>query len=261
MALDVLSDHRSKNLPDQPGEPWLTVGRYRFCSRILVGIEQYTSIPLIKQVLEASGADVFITTVDPDGGRSSLLLSDLADEIPLEAYTWIGTTSFARTADSALRTVEILRRTCGIDVIKLDVRTPDNRPDNAQTTAVAERLRADGLTVLPFILPDLATAKHLEDIGCAAIRVMASPVASGRGIPDPAPLRQIIEQASIPVVIEGGLGTAHHASRAMELGAAAVLVNTALAKASDPGLMAAAMKHAVTAGRLAYQSRPQLCVA
>jgi thiazole synthase len=260
MTLQVLGDHR-KSSPAQSSEPWLTAGPYRFRSRILVGIEQYTSIPLIKQVLEASGADVFITTVDPDGGRSSLLLSDLADELPLDEYTWIGTTSFARSADSALRTVEILRRTCGIDVIKLDVRTPDNRPDNAQTVTVAERLRCDGLTVLPFILPDLAVAKHLEDIGCAAIRVMASPVASGRGIVDPRPLRQIIDRARVPIVIEGGLGTAHHASQAMELGAAAVLVNTALVKASDPGLMAAAMKHAVTAGRLAYQSKPRLRVA
>jgi thiazole synthase len=261
MTLHVLDDHREESPSGQWDEPWLTAGRYSFRSRILVGIEQYTSIPLIKEVLQASAADVFITTVDPDGMRSSLLLSDLADEVPLEAYTWIGTTSFARSADSALRTVEILRRTCGIDVIKLDVRTLDNRPDNGQTITVAERLREDGLTVLPFILPDLAVARHMEDIGCAAIRVMASPVASGRGIADPRPLREIIEAAGIPVIIEGGLGTAHHASQAMELGAAAVLVNTALAKASSPGLMAAAMKHAVMAGRLAFQSKPELAVA
>jgi thiazole synthase len=261
MSVQVLDNHRAGQPPEAREEPWLTVGKYRFRSRILVGIEQYQSIPLIKQVLQASGADVFITTVDPDGMRSSLLLSDLAEEIPLEAYTWIGTTSFARSADSALRTVEILRRTCGIDVIKLDVRTPDNRPDNAQTIMVAEKLLADGLTVLPFILPDLADAQRLAELGCAAIRIMASPVASGRGIADPRPLQEIIEHSRVPVVIEGGLGTAHHASRAMELGAAAVLVNTALARAASPGLMAAAMRHAVTAGRLAYQSRPELCVA
>jgi len=226
-----------------------------------VGIEQYDSIPLIRQVLEASDADIFITTVDPDGMRSSLLLSDLADEVPLEKYTWVGTTSFARSADGALRTVDILRRTCAIEIIKLDVRTQDNRPQNQQTIKVAEQLLADGLTVLPFILPDPRDARRLEEAGCAAIRVMASPVGSGLGITDAPALRQIIEQCQVPVIIEGGLGTAHHVSLAMELGAAAVLVNTALASARHPALMAAAMKHAAAAGRLAHQSEPALCVA
>lgn len=261
MSLRALENHGAGQFPVQQGEPWLTVGKYQFRSRLLVGIEQYSSIPLIKQVLEGSGADVFITTVDPDGMRCSLLLSDLADEIALDQYMWIGTTSFARTAAAALRTVAILRHTCGIDVIKLDVRSEDNRPDNRATVTVAEQLRADGLTVLPFILPDLQDAKRLEEAGCAAIRIMASPVASGRGIVDARALREIIEYSRIPVIIEGGLGTTQHVAQAMELGAAAVLVNTALARARDPGLMAAAMKHAAIAGRLAYQSVPEFCPA
>jgi thiazole synthase len=240
---------------DQQTAPWLTINGRDLCSRVLVGIEQYSSIPLIQEVLEASDADVFITTVDPDGMRSSLLLSDLADAIPLEKYTWIGTTSFARSAEGALRTVEILRRTCDIEIIKLDVRDNDNRPDNEATIKVSEQLLADGLTVIPFIRPDSSDAARLQDIGCSAIRLMASPVASGRGITDPAAIRGIIESSGIPVIVEGGLGTAHHVSQAMELGADAVLVNTALAQAQRPGLMAAAMRHAAVAGRLAYQSR------
>lgn len=240
---------------DQQSAPWLTINGRNLCSRVLVGIEQYSSIPLIQEVLEASGADVFITTVDPDGLRASLLLSDLADAIPLEKYTWIGTTSFARSAEGAIRTVEILRRMCDIDIIKLDVRDDDNRPDNEATVKVSRQLIADGLTVIPFIRPDLKVADTLQRLGCSAIRVMASPVASGQGILDATSIREIIEQSVIPVVVEGGLGTAHHVSQAMELGADAVLVNTALAKARQPGLMAAAMKHAATAGRLAYQSR------
>jgi thiazole synthase len=241
---------------EETAAPWLSVGGQHFCSRLLVGIEQYDSIPLIRQVLEASNADVFITTVDPNGKRGSLLLADLADEIPLEKYTWIGTTSFARSAEDALRTVEILRQSYGLDIIKLDVRTDDNRPDNQATIEVAEKLCADGLTVMPFILPDLKVAKRLEEAGCAAIRIMASPVGSCRGIADTEPLREVVERCQVPVIIEGGLGTAHHVSLAMELGAAAVLVNSALIKARHPALMAAAMKDAVTAGRTAYQSGP-----
>jgi len=239
-----------------PAEPWLVVGDRQFRSRLIVGIEQYESPVFIRQVLEATAADVFITTLDPDNRRASVLLSDLDGEMDLDSYIWIGTTSFARTADSALLTVQILNDRYGIDIIKLDVRTPDNRPDNAATIAVAERLIRDGLTVLPFILPNPDDARRLEDIGCAAVRLMAAPVASGWGITDPEPLRTIIGQSSIPVVVEGGLATATHASEAMELGASAVLVNTALVRAADPLRMAEAMKHAINAGRLSHQAQP-----
>lgn len=237
-------------------EPWLVVGDRQFRSRLIVGIEQYESPEFIRRVLEATAADVFITTLDPDNRRASVLLSDLDGEMDLDKYIWIGTTSFARTADSALLTVQILNDRYGIDIIKLDVRTPDNRPDNAATITVAEQLIRDGLTVLPFILPNPDDARRLEDIGCAAIRLMAAPVASGWGITDPEPLRTIIGRSGIPVVVEGGLATATHASEAMELGASAVLVNTALVRAADPLRMAEAMKHAINAGRLSHQAKP-----
>ncbi len=237
-------------------EPWLVVGDRQFRSRLIVGIEQYESPEFIRQVLEATEADVFITTLDPDNRRASVLLSDLDSEMDLDNYIWIGTTSFARTADSALLTVRILNDRYGIDIIKLDVRTSDNRPDNAATITVAERLIRDGLTVLPFILPNPEDARRLEDIGCAAIRLMAAPVASGWGITDPEPLRTIIGRSGIPVVVEGGLATATHATEAMDLGASAVLVNTALVRAADPLRMAAAMKHAINAGWLSHQAQP-----
>jgi thiazole synthase len=256
-AIDAVDAAPSAILADSAAaEPWLVVGDRRFRSRLIVGIEQYESPEFIRQVLEATEADVFITTLDPDNRRSSVLLSDLEGEIQLDKYNWIGTTSFARTADSALLTVQILNDRYGIDIIKLDVRTPDNRPDNAATITVAERLIRDGLTVLPFILPNPDDARRLEDVGCAAIRLMAAPVASGWGITDPAPLRTIIGQSGIPVVVEGGLATATHASAAMELGASAVLVNTALVRAGNPLRMAEAMKHAINAGRLSYQAQP-----
>ncbi|GLW05773.1 thiazole synthase [Microtetraspora sp. NBRC 13810] len=235
-------------------EPWLTLGDLHFRSRLLVGIEQYEDPTLVRQVLEASGSDVFITTMDPDNSRSSLLLTDFADELPETDYRWIGTTSFARTAQSALKTARALRDLYGINVMKLDVRSAGNRPDNAATIEVAETLRAEGMEILPFILPDVDDARALESLGCAALRIMAAPVASGRGIPEPDRLREVIEHTGLPVIVEGGLGTAGHVTLAMELGAAGVLVNTALVRADKPLLLARAMRYAVQAGLLAYRS-------
>lgn len=237
-------------------EPWLVLGDREFRSRLLVGIEQYDDARLVRRVLEASGADVFITTMDPDNQRSSLLLSDLADELPVSDYQWIGTTSFAKSPESALQTARMLRDLYGINVMKLDVRADGNVPDNQATIKAAETLRAEGMELLPFILPDPVVAKTLEGIGCAALRVMSAPVASGRGIPEPARLREVIDATSLPVIIEGGLGSARHVTFAMELGAAGVLVNTALIKAAEPLMLAAAMKHSVIAGALSYRSKP-----
>ncbi len=243
-------------LTDDRREPWLRIGTREFRSRLIVGIEQYDSVPVVRDVLTVTDADIFITTVDPDNRRSSLLLSDLDDALDLDRFTWIGTTSFARSKDSALRTAEILRDSWGIDILKLDVRGHDNVPDNRATIEAAHVLREKGWSLLPFILPDIETAKALEEAGCSALRVMAAPVASGRGIIDPGPIQQIIDAVSIPVVVEGGLGTAHHVAQAMGMGAAATLVNTALVRAKDPMKMALAMKHATTAGRCAYESGP-----
>lgn len=244
-------------LPDAGlDEPWLEIGKAKFRSRLIVGIEQYDSVTVVRDVLEATGADVFITTVDPDNRKSSLLLSDLDAILPLDNFVWVGTTSFSRSKDSALRTARILRDSLGIQILKLDVRGEENLPDNRQTIEAAYELRAQGMDLMPFILPDLETARLLEEAGCAALRVMAAPVASGRGVANPTAIREIIEQSGIPVIVEGGLGSAKHVALAMELGAAATLVNTALIRAQDPIKMAVAMRHATTAGRLAYESGP-----
>lgn len=244
------------NVKKDVKEPWLRLGDEHFRSRLLVGIEQYDSPTLVRQVLDASGSDVFITTMDPDNQRSSLLLTDLVDELPPIDFHWIGTTSFARSAESALKTARMLRDLYGINVMKLDVRSDDNRPDNAATITVAETLRAEGMELLPFILPDLDDAATLEQIGCAALRVMAAPVGSGRGMSEPERIRAVIEDTRLPVIVEGGLGTAGHVTLAMELGAAGVLVNTALVRAAEPILLAEAMKYAVQAGLLAFRSGP-----
>jgi thiazole synthase len=237
-----------------PAQPWLVAGGHEFRSRLILGIEQYTSPELVGAVLAAGHCDVFITTFDQSNTRTSLLLSDLDDAMDLESFAWIGTTSFARSCGEAVDTARKLRQSFGIDVMKLDVRNSDNMPDGAQTIRAAEQLLAEGFAVLPFVTADLDVTTRLAEIGCSAIRVMASPVASARGIVDEAAVRQVIETVDVPVVVEGGLGTPEHVTAAMRLGAAAVLVNTAVAIAPDSALMAAAMWHAVAAGRLAVQA-------
>ena len=157
---------------------------------------------------------------------------------------------------SALRTAAILRDSWGINILKLDVRGHDHRPDTWQTLEAAYELRALGMELMPFIVPDVEVACLLADAGCVAVRVMASPVASGRGIPDQVAIRRIVEECHLPVIVEDGLGSAKHVALAMELGAAATLVNTALVQARDPLKMAAAMRQAAVAGRLAYEAGP-----
>ncbi|WP_225414245.1 HisA/HisF-related TIM barrel protein [Stigmatella hybrida] len=242
-------------------EPWLVAGPMKFRSRLILGIEQYVSAELVAKVLTASGCDVFITTLDLEQTRTSLLLSDIDQFVPLERFNWIGTTSFAHSKEDALRTVRSLRRAHGIEVFKLDVRPSDNLPHNGQTLEAAKQLLDEGCAVMPFILPDLQDALALERMGCCALRIMAAPVASGRGIVDPKSLQQVIDAVSVPVIIEGGLGSPAQVAQAMEMGADAVLVNTAVAQAPDPVRMAEAMKHAVIAGRLGATQRRDAPVA
>lgn len=236
-------------------EPWLVIGDREFRSRLILGIEQYVSAELVARVLDSGGADVFITTFDTTNTKPSLLLSDLDDAMDLDRFNWIGTTSFARSKDEAVRTARMLRKSFGIDIMKLDVRLSENLPHNGQTVAAARELIDDGFAVLPFILPDPETARTLEEIGCSAIRAMASPVASYHGIDDKSMIRKVIKAVDLPVIVEGGIGSPVHVVIAMQLGAAGVLVNTAVARASDPARMAASMRHAVLAGHAAVDQR------
>jgi thiazole synthase len=244
--------NRSAKTPPA-AEPWLVTGGVTFGSRLIVGIEQFTDPRLVARVLAAGGCDIFITTYDPAGTRASLLLSDLDEVMDLSRFGWIGTTSFAYSAGEAVDTAKKLRDAFGIEVVKLDVRTPDNRPDGEPTVTAARELVAAGFSVLPFIRPDRGLAERLVDVGAVALRVLASPVASGRGVLDPAAVRAVIETAGVPVVVEGGLGTPEHVSAAFALGADAVLVNTAIATAPDCPATAAAMRRAVENS----QARPE----
>jgi thiazole synthase len=232
-------------------EPWLTVGDRSFTSRLIVGIEQYADPAIVGEVLSASGADVFITTYDLESEHRSLLLSDLDQQIDLSELLWIGTTSFARSAEAAMRTAEHLREAFGLDIIKLDVRGDDNAPDHAGTLLAAERLIADGFSVLPFVRPDPAVVNALQGLGCVAVRLMASPVASYRGVENPSAMRDCIESLRVPSIVEGGIGAVSHVCAAMEMGATAVLVNTMIARAAKPAMMASAVRRALDAAVLA----------
>ncbi|WP_232666904.1 hypothetical protein [Pseudonocardia sp. TRM90224] len=237
---------------DAPAQrPWLDTPAGPLRSRLVLGIEQYPSAQLIADVLTAGGCDVFITTFDLRSRRSSVPLFDVAAVLDVETFTWVGTTSFARSEDEALRTVEMLHGSFAITTIKLDVRGEDNTPDVPATLRVARELCTQGFAVLPLVPADVAVVAELVDAGCAAVRLVASPVGSARGIADPVAMRLAIEAAAVPVVVECGIGSVAHAAQAMELGADAVLVNAAVVRAADPVRMAAAMRHAVLGGRLA----------
>ncbi|GAB2773614.1 beta/alpha barrel domain-containing protein [Amycolatopsis magusensis] len=229
---------------------WLRVKGREFRSRLLLGAELYDSAKLIGEVLEAGGCDVFITTLDLGSGRAGVALSELARFVDVDTFTWVGTTSFARSGAEALKTARLLHESFGIEIVKLDVRDVANLPDGPATVTVAEQLLADGFAVLPLVDADPGLVTRLADAGCAAVRVVASPVGSGRGIVDERALLSVLEVATVPIVVECGIGSVAHAARALELGADAVLVNTAVATARDPAGLAAAMRHAVQAGRL-----------
>lgn len=238
-------------------DPWLRIGRREFHSRLLVGIEMYTSAETVSRVLRASHADVFITTYDLDQTRSSLLLSDLEAHLDLDSYVWIGTTSFAYSVGAAVKTALRLREAMGLDIIKLDVRGPDNLPCATSTVQAARELLAEGFALLPMVQPDVQVAARLEEMGCSALRLLASPVGSYRGIADVGAVRACLDALTVPAVLEGGLGSPADITAALELGASAVLVNTLVARAADPEAMAAAAFHAVMAAGMSSRARPE----
>jgi thiazole synthase len=221
---------------------------------LLVGIELYTSPEVIGRVLKASHADVFITTYDLEQTRSSMLLTDLDEHLDLDSYLWIGTTSFARSVADAVTTSLRLRDSMGLDIIKLDVRDDTNSPCAKSTLEAAAKLLAEGFALLPLIQPDVRIATQLEEMGCSAVRLLASPVGSYQGIANAATAKECLAELTVPAVLEGGIGSPADVVRAMELGASAVLVNTLIARSGDPGSMARAVYHAAIAGGMAARA-------
>ncbi len=225
-------------------------------SRLFVGTGKFPSPEVMARALDA--ADTHLVTaalrrVDIDDPTDSLLAA-----IDQSRYRLLPNTSGARDAREAVRLAHLARAAGGYDWIKLEVTPEPNHllPDPIETLEAAEILVSEGFVVLPYINSDPVLARRLEDAGCATVMPLAAPIGTSRGLKNEDQIRIIVEQASIPVVVDAGLGLPSHASRCMEIGADAVLVNTAIAIADDPALMARAFKLGVEAGRLAYLAGP-----
>jgi len=234
----------------------LVIAGREFDSRLLVGTGKFASPDIMAEALKASGAEIVTVSlrrVDIDNENDDTLAA-----IDRSRYLLLPNTSGARDAGEAVRLARLARAATGINWLKLEV-TPDPYyllPDPVETLKAAEILVKEGFVVLPYINADPVLSKRLEDVGAATVMPLASPIGSNQGLKTRASLEIIIEQANVPVVVDAGLGLPSHAADAMEMGADAVLVNTAIATADDPVRMAEAFKLAVEAGRIAYESGP-----
>jgi thiazole synthase len=232
----------------------LIIAEKKFSSRLLIGTGKFASNEIMARAIEASGAQIVtvaLRRVDIDNPKDEFLAA-----IDRDKYLLLPNTSGARDASEAMRLARLARAATGINWLKLEV-TPDPYyllPDPVETLKAAEALIKEGFVVLPYINADPILAKRLEDIGTATVMPLASPIGSNQGLKARASLEIIISQANVPVVVDAGLGLPSHAADAMEMGADAVLVNTAIATATEPVKMAIAFKQAVEAGRLAYNA-------
>ena len=231
----------------------LVIANRSFDSRLFLGTGKFASPDIMVKALEASGTEIVtmaLRRVDPSNKQDPIL-----SYLPTN-YLLLPNTSGARNAQEALRLARIAKHSGISDWIKLEVTPEPNYllPDPIETLKAAEQLVKEGFIVLPYINADPILAKRLEEIGCATVMPLASPIGSNQGLQTKELIKIIIEQASIPVIVDAGIGTPSQACEAMEMGADAVLVNTAIATASDPVRYARAFKKAVEAGRLAYQS-------
>jgi thiazole synthase len=231
----------------------LKIGPYELGSRLFVGTGKYRDVAETEAALVASGAEVVTVALrrvdlkDRGAGSMMALLSS-------KRWTILPNTAGCYTADEAVRTLRLARELGIADLVKLEI-IGDQRtlyPDNEQTLEAAKLLVREGFVVLPYCLDDPILCRKLEDVGCAAVMPLAAPIGSGLGIRNPHNLRFIIENAKVPVIVDAGVGTASDAAVAMELGCDGVLINSAIAHAKEPILMAEAMREAVVAGRKAF---------
>jgi thiazole synthase len=229
-----------------------SIGEHTFTSRLLVGTGKYPDFPTMQQALAASGAEL-VTVAVRRLDLSKTGAGSLLQWIP-KGMKLLPNTAACFTAEEAIRTARLGRELEMGELVKLEV-IGDRRtlfPDVEGLVEAARVLVKEGFTVLPYTNDDPVTARKLEDAGCAAVMPLGAPIGSGLGIRNPYNIRIIMEAAKVPVLVDAGVGTASDAAVAMELGAAAVLMNTAIAEAKDPVLMAEAMRSAVEAGRKAY---------
>jgi len=234
----------------------LVIANRTFRSRLIVGTGKFGSHEVMRDALEASGAEmvtVALRRVDLDASGGP----DILEFIDPDRYLLLPNTSGATDAEEAVRLARLARAAGLPEWIKLEV-TPEPRyllPDPVETLSAAEKLVADGFTVLPYIGADPVLAKRLEEAGCATVMPLGSWIGSNQGLRTRDAVGIIVEQATVPVVVDAGLGAPSHAAESMEMGVDAVLVNTAIAVAGDPPAMAKAFAKAVEAGREAWRAR------
>jgi len=231
----------------------LRIGKYEFGSRLIVGTGKYPSLEVMQRAHEASGTELVTVAIrrihlDDPSGKTML------DYIDRSRYRVLPNTAGCTTAKDAVLTANLAREALGTDLVKLEVigDLETLYPDTTETIVAARELVRDGFTVLPYITDDPVACARLEEAGCAAIMPLAAPIGSGLGVCNPYAVTIIKQRASVPVIVDAGVGTASDAALAMELGVDALLMNTGIAAARDPVAMAGAMRRAVEAGRMAF---------
>lgn len=224
-------------------------------SRLLVGTGKYKDVEETKLAVETSGAEIITIAIRRTNIGQNPDEPNLLDTLPPDKYTLLPNTAGCYTAEDAVRTCRLARELLdGHDLVKLEVLGDEKTlfPDVTATLEAAETLVSDGFKVMVYTNDDPLIAKRLEEIGCVAVMPLAAPIGSGLGIRNPYNIITIVENATVPVIVDAGVGTASDSAIAMELGCDGVLMNTAIAAAQNPVLMASAMKKAIEAGREAF---------
>ena len=233
----------------------LKIGEKTFESRLLLGTGKYTDATVQQEAIDASASQILTFAVRRldifDKQQANFL-----ESLDLAKYDLLPNTAGAKTAEEAVRLAKLARASGMCDMVKVEVIGCDKTllPDPIETLRASEELLKEGFIVLPYTSDDVVLARRLEELGCHAIMPAASPIGSGQGILNPLHLRLIIEQTTVPVIVDAGIGSPTDVAYAMELGADGVLLNSAVAHAQDPVKMAHAMRLAVEAGRFGYEA-------
>lgn len=233
----------------------LKIGPYSFQSRLLLGTGKYPDFDIQQEAVAVSEAEILTFAVR----RMNIFEANqpnFLEKLDTEKYTLLPNTAGAKNADEAVRIAKLAKASGLCDMIKVEVIGCDKTllPDPVETLKATEELIKEGFIVLPYTSDDVVLARKLQELGCHAVMPGASPIGSGRGIINPVNLGFIIEQATVPVIVDAGIGSPADAALAMELGADGVLLNTAVSAAKDPVKMARAMKLAIEAGRLGFEA-------
>ena len=245
--------HPTPAVSDDP----LVIAGVEYRSRLLVGTGKYKDMTETRAATEASGAEIVTVAIRRTNIGQNADEPNLLEVLPPSEYTLLPNTAGCYTAEDAVRTCRLARELLdGHDLVKLEVLGDEKTlvPDIMQTLQATEELVKDGFKIMVYTNDDPIIAKRFEELGCVAVMPLAAPIGSGLGIRNPYNIMTIVENATVPILVDAGVGTASDAALAMELGCDGVLMNTAIAGAQDPVLMASAMKKGIEAGREAYRA-------